>query len=238
MYKQLSKRNFILKKLKGFTLVETMVAFLCAVVVIIGTVATLTVSTKYANLEKAETVAQNIAKNVMTQKIKNNKFDNIKAWLGSTISTTSTIQKSVFNTTNPNDSTAIGLGSSSTLTKDLKLLGNSKCVIKLLALDSTPKKINAQVEVLWGLNSDGSTNNLTRSFEVGSIIYEYNYNDTSTNTRDKLATKIDLSVLPAINTGGTGGTGGTSLLANGLPCTDASQCQSNKCNGNPKTCKP
>lgn len=187
------------KNKKGFTLIETLIAIFCSSLVIMGIAVTFTVNTKFMNLEKAETIAQNIAKNLMNQKIKNESFEHIKSFLTSQdVNTTTSVL--LFDSTNIND----GELKASSLAKDILRLGNSKSFLKLTPLDNPVKKISAKIEILWNLDepvfSTGDTiRNSTRKVELSSLTYEFNYMNTS-EKKAPMAKPTLLTTLPVVPT--------------------------------------
>lgn len=213
-------KNTFRRSTQGFTLVETLVALLCGIIVITGAMLTLTVSTKFANLEKAETIAQNIARNIMSQKVSNNKFDDLKSLMSGNT------QKSI-SLYDFKDLSNINLGSSVTLLNDLKTLKNSQCNLILTNIDSG-KKINSKVEVVWDLSNEGTIIDKTRKVELSSIISEFNFMNTQ-EKRTALSSKVLLTALTAPNCDST------NSRIQGCKCSYNSQCLSSSCITNTNT---
>lgn len=217
----MQKNTSMLKNKKGFTIVETLVAMLCGIIVIVGAVLTLTVSTKFANLERAETIAQNIAKNIMAQKINNSKFDTVNGLLGT--NSTKVIPLYDFRTPNTNN-----FGTSDTLYKEIRIIPNSKCNLVLTSLE-TGKKINAKVEILWSLNDDGTITDKTRKVELSSIITQFNFTDTSYK-KSALEKNINLANLPPKPSCSS-----PTDRPSGCACSETGQCLTGSCIDNPNT---
>ncbi|MFN8576063.1 MAG: type II secretion system protein [Candidatus Sericytochromatia bacterium] len=175
----------VTKNKNGFTLIETLIAILCSSLVIVGIALTFTVNSKFMNLEKAETLAQSIAKNLLNQKVKNEPFIDLRSKLSSE-STNVTTTLTLFDTDNMNGTLSIDPNSPikiSALAADILRLGNSKAFLYLTPLDTPVTKIAARIQILWNLNepifSSGTTiNNSTRKVELSTLSYEFNYMDT------------------------------------------------------------
>jgi Tfp pilus assembly protein PilV len=166
-----------LKQKFGFTMVETMTAIAIATVIILSVMAATVFSLKFNTLEKTRTLAQDAARNIMSQQVRTVKFETLVAKYNSTSTTCAT-----YNTC-PNGAQALGDGktitlyskknninnlTTSSLKNDLDRLNRAKCELNIKILSAT--QLDVKIRILWDLNPDETVGSGTRSLELSTIV--------------------------------------------------------------------
>lgn len=188
------------KKINGFTLVETLISIGIALIVIIGMTVAATFAIKFNALATTKNLAQEVARNSMNKEVRNTSFDTINALMTTTgqAFTITTGTPEIANegrvilfdgTRNPFTATTVTTTTeasktihtiaktltSSSLYDDLKKLHNAKCamiVTPVIRADGTtsPNSYNVKVKVWWNLADDGTNTSGTRNVELFTIL--------------------------------------------------------------------
>lgn len=189
-----SLKNYAPSGKNGFTLVEIIVSMVIVMIIVLSVMSAVTFSLKFNTLEKAKTLAQDVARNVMSQQVRTVKFETLIAKYISTDCKALHTCSDAAETVGPkcvdiNNCPAYvaagpwGAGKSitlysktdkvnnlttSSLADDLSNLNKAKCVMNIKILSAT--QMDVKIRVLWDLNADGTEGTGTRTLELSTLV--------------------------------------------------------------------
>lgn len=218
---------------KGFTLIETLMAISMAVVVLLSVALAATFSLQWNTLERNRTLAQDIARNIMSQNVRTVKYERLLDMKDGTASNS-------FCTVSGSGTQCIlyeslGLKEirshliSESIKNDLRKLDNCKCTMIIRALPD-PKQLEVRINIQWHLTSTGAVDiKRTKALELTTVASKGDM-----NLKRAVAFAVPTVAVPPatpapVPTPTPTPTPG-SCTADGQSCSSPTQCCSGVCN--------